>query len=285
MGSPAFSVSALHKLFDSSDHQVVCVYTRAPRPSGRGKRTQITPVHSFAQKHNIPVRTPTTLRGENVSSEADMIVISAYGMLLPRSMLESTKYGCVNIHPSLLPRWRGAAPIQHAILSGDKKTGVCIMRMTEGLDEGDVFSMQEIDISEVDDYQSVHDKLAMIGSELLLDVIDNIESIIPVKQSDLGMTYAAKIQKELLDWDSNSAFDIVQKIKALQSVDCILNNKRVKILKARSANYQHDFQPGDIINEKLHVACRDGVIVPEILQAPGKTAIYIDDFVRGKYLY
>ncbi|MBQ4875481.1 MAG: methionyl-tRNA formyltransferase [Rickettsiaceae bacterium H1] len=283
MGSPSFALPALQALIDSS-HEIICTYTREPKPSGRGKKITKTPIHILSEQNNIPVFTPKTLKGKSINYNADIIVVAAYGILLPEKILKQPKYGCINIHPSLLPRWRGAAPIQHAILAGDKKTGVCIMQMTEELDAGDILSTQQIDIDELDDYQSLHDKLSTIGAKLLLEVIEKITEIKPIKQNNLGITYASKIKKELVNWN-NSATAIMCKIKALQKIDCIIKDKKIKLLKAEVDNSQHNFAPGTITNDKLHIACGKGILKPKILQISGKSPIDIDSFLHGNKLF
>ena len=283
MGSPSFAVPALQKLLDDNEHEVTCVYTKVPRPSGRGNKVNKMPIHLLAEKYNIPVLTPLSLKNETIKHEADIIAVAAYGILLPTPILDSVKYGCINIHPSLLPRWRGAAPIQHTILAGDKKTAVCIMKMTEKLDAGDILSQQEVEVQESDNYQILHDKLAEIGASLLIDVIDNIQTIKPIPQDAEGLTYASKIKKELIDWN-NSALDIYRRIKALMGADCILNNKRIKILQVRYSSAAHSKNPGEFINDKLHIACGNGIIIPQTLQISGKKATSIEEFLRGNSL-
>lgn len=281
MGSPAFAVPALKALLDCSNYNVVCVYTREPKPFGRGHKVQKTPVHLLAETHNIPVLSPKTLKGHTIEYEADIIVVAAYGMILPKSLLENTEYGCINIHPSLLPRWRGSTPLQHAILSGDKETGVCIIKITEELDAGDIFAVKKVEMQELDDYQSLHDKLAIIGSELLISVMNNIKDIRPVEQGSEGITYAYKIKKELIDWNEK-AINIVRKIRALQGMECVLYNQKIKLIKARSAKFHHNKSPGDVINDEWYIACNDNeVLIPEIIQVPGKKPLHIKDFLRG----
>ena len=279
MGSPIFAIPALQELLNSN-HEVISVYTREPKPSGRGKKITKTPIHLLAEEHNIPVLTPRTLKRESINNDVDIIIVAAYGMLLPKQILEHPKYGSINIHPSLLPRWRGAAPIQHTILSGDTKTGVCIMKMTTALDAGDILSLEEVDISDSDDYQILHNKLSKIGAKLLIELINNIKNITPKPQNSFGITYANKIKKELVEWNTH-AIQIIRKIKALQSINCIIKGKRIKILKANFDHFTHDFLPGDIINDKLHIACKDGIIKPQILQIPGKSAVNVKDFLRA----
>lgn len=282
MGSPCFAVTALKKIIEAQDHKLVCVYTREPKKKGRGKKINKTPVHIIADDNKIPVLTPKTLKDHTITHNADIIVVAAYGLLLPKHILESTKYGCINIHPSLLPRWRGAAPIQHTILAGDKETGVCIMNMTEELDAGDILAIQKINIDDSDNYLTLHDKLSQIGAEMLIKVMNNIENVTATPQNNNGITYASKIPKETLDWNS-SALEIVRKIKALQGIDSVINSKKIKILDANYQEIEHNYPPGTILNSK-EVACSTGILTLKTIQVPGKQPVAIDDFLRGNKL-
>ncbi len=279
MGSPPFALPALQQLVQSN-HQVISVYTREPKPCGRGKKITKTPIHIYAEENDIQVLTPKTLKTESIQRDVDLIVVVAYGMLLPQKILEAPKIGCINIHPSLLPRWRGAAPIQHALMAGDTKTGVCIMNMTQELDAGDILSVKEVPIQDSDDYTSLHHKLSEIGATMLIDVVNNLTNIKPQKQSEHGITYATKIKKEIVEW-TESADHIIQKIKALQGIHCIVKGKKLKILKASCDNLTHTYAPGTIVNKYLHIACTNGIIKPQVLQMPGKSAVIIEDFLRG----
>ena len=210
--TPEFSIPTLHKIFNSK-HEIVAVYTKQPKEQGRGMRLQNTPIHNEALKLNIPVFTPKSLKKpeewEKLKSfNADIFVVVAYGLLLPKEILNIAKYGCINIHPSLLPRWRGAAPMQRALLSGDKKTGVCIIILGEGLDDGDILAKEEIEITNTTTLEDLHDNLSKIGADLMLKCLDNIEKnkkIIATPQAENGLTYAYKIEKEegKIDFNKN----------------------------------------------------------------------------------
>ncbi len=284
MGSPSFAVPALQLLLESDKYDVTCVYTKEPRPSGRGKKIQKTPINILADSYGVPVLTPISLKNEVIKYEADLIVVAAYGLLLPRSILESAKHGCINIHPSMLPRWRGAAPIQHTILAGDKETAVCIMEMTEELDAGDILAMQKVEVKDDDNYQTLHDRLSVIGAKLLIETMDNLHSITPLAQSVEGLTYAYKVRKEAVNW-ADSAINICCRIKALLGVDYMLGDKRIKILQARYTIAQHNRTPGTIINKQLHIACGSGILIPEILQVAGKKPMQVEDFLRGNPIH
>ncbi len=286
MGSPEFAVPALNSLLKSVKHKVTCVYTREPKPFGRGHKIKKTPIHVLAEEHNIPVLTPKTLKKEVLNCEADIIVVAAYGMLLPEKLIKSIKYGCINIHPSLLPRWRGAAPIQHALLAGDKSTGVCIMQMVKELDAGDILCKREIEILNYDDFQSLYVKLAKLGAELLIESIDNLDYCVPVKQSKFGITYANKIRKKDIDW-SESAEDIERLIRAMQGANCTVKDIRFKILKADYKDIDHTYCSGALVEGAFHIACGVGILIPKIIQLPGKKPIKVEDFLcaNKKFLF
>ncbi|MEQ1790108.1 MAG: methionyl-tRNA formyltransferase, partial [Rickettsiales bacterium] len=200
MGTPDFAVPALSAL-QASEHEIVAIYTQPPRPSGRGQKETPSPVHRFALAHNIPVFYPTSLKTHEAQAEfaahkADVTVVVAYGLLLPKAILEAYPLGCLNVHPSLLPRWRGAAPIQRTIMAGDEVTGICIMQMDEGLDTGDILLMEDGIFTEGFDAGDLHDILAQKSTPLLLKVLDELHDITPQKQSETGVTYAKKIIKD-----------------------------------------------------------------------------------------
>jgi len=240
MGTPEFAVPALEKLVNSG-HEVVAVYTRAPAPAGRGKALRKSPVHELAERHGIPVRTYASLKGEAEQGEfagfrADVALVAAFGLLLPEAILRGAKYGCLNIHPSLLPRWRGAAPIQRAIIEGDKETGVCIMQMDKGLDTGDILAMQKYEIPAKMTTGGLHDVLAEMGAGLALQTIKNLGNIIPVKQYEEGVAYAKKITREdeKINWQQ-PAWRIEALIRGLQprpGAYFIYKGERVKIIEA-----------------------------------------------------
>ena len=209
-GTPEFSVPTLKTLI-ASEHEVVAVYTQPDKASGRGQQIQMSPVKQCALEHNIPVYQPVSLKNLDEqeflkSLKPDLMIVVAYGLILPPAVLETPTIDCINIHASLLPRWRGASPIQQAILAGDKKTGVCIMRMEAGLDTGPVFAKSECDILASDTAQTLHDRLSLLGAETLLQVLSHIHAITPEKQSEDGVSYAGKISKKdgLIDWNKTA---------------------------------------------------------------------------------
>ena len=239
MGTPEFSVHILDALVKAG-HEVVCVYCQPPRPAGRGHRLQPSPVQLRAEELKIPVRTPLSLKKDAEARQAfanlnlDIAVVAAYGLILPQAVLDAPKYGCLNIHASLLPRWRGASPIQRAILAGDKESGVCIMQMEAGLDTGPVLMRGIVPITETTTASQLHDALAAQGAELIVKTLENIETLKPQKQPDEGTTYAALLTKEdgKIDW-TQSAAAIERQLRALHpwpGVWCEHNGQRLKVL-------------------------------------------------------
>ncbi len=288
MGTPDFSVLALEKL--AQKHEVVAVYTKEPKISGRGKKINKTPVHLLAEKLGIEVRTPKTLR--NIEEQeifknlnADVAIVAAYGLILPQPILDAFKFGCINIHASLLPRWRGAAPIQRAIEAKDKKSGITIMKMTPGLDEGDMLNIGETPITSDTTGGLLHDELAKIGANLIIETLDNLESIIPVKQDDSLTCYAKKIEKvECLLNFNDTTENILAKINAFSpypGMYFIYNNERFKIHKAQeSKNYDI---AGHIINNnnKLIITTKDSAIEVIKIQREGKQVMDITELLKG----
>ncbi len=289
MGTPDFAVPTLQNLLNSK-HTVSAVFTQAPKPKGRGLIETPSLVHELASKHSIPVYTPKTLRAEEAlelinNIEADIIVVVAYGFIIPKSILEAKKYGCLNIHPSALPRFRGAAPLQRTIIAGDKTTEVCIMQMDEGLDTGDVLLAKRIDIDPRMTFKELHDKCAIIGADELVWCLDNFSTLKPMKQTEEGLVYAHKLTKEegVINW-GDAAFAIDCKIRGMNPWPGVFfeyKGEMIKVLEAEYQDIEHDFKPGTIIDDKLTVACGKGVLSMKRLQKPGKSAISVEEFLRG----
>lgn len=289
MGSPEFSVSALSCLLEDGCHKVVAVYTKIPKPAGRrGRILTKTPVHIIAEQNNIEVNTPKSLKhdGEQekiLSLNPDVIVVVAYGLIIPQGVLSIPKYGCINIHPSLLPKWRGAAPIHYAILSGDDKTGVTIIQMNEQLDEGDILLQRDIPIDEQDNIDTLSKKLAHLGSSMLIEVLNNIDNLVPVKQSSDDATYTNKIIDFRIDF--NETADVIcRKVRALYPRAFLLfNGKRLRILKASyySDSNVQGLNPGVVVNSRMNIKCKNSVLVPLVVQMEGKNPCDIDDFILG----
>ena len=288
MGTPDFSVKVLDELIKR--HEVVAVYTREPKESGRGKKVNKTPIHLLAESKGIIVRTPKTLRDKEEqkileSFGADVAVVAAYGMLLPEEVLCSFPKGCINVHASLLPRWRGAAPIQRAVEAGDEKSGISIMQMVKELDAGDVYSQREIFIHQEMTGGELHDELSKIGAELLIETLDKIDSITPCKQDESKVLYAKKIDKsECLINFSESKEIILRKIRAFSpypSMYFVYKGERFKIFRAKeSALTGHS---GEILKgeKELVIATSDGAIEITQIQRQGKQVMEISDLLRG----
>lgn len=293
-GTPDFAVPALKKLHESP-HIISAVFTQPDRPKGRGQKLQMSPVKKYATEHNIPICQPLSLRDEQQEKlikafNADLMVVVAYGLIIPKNILAIPKYGCINIHASLLPRWRGAAPIQHAILSGDRETGITIMQMNEGLDTGDILKQQPVIIGQRDTSQTLHDQLSLMGSDLLLKTLDDLEknTLQPQKQNDAQATYAKKIHKEdaQIDWNQDAA-QIDRQIRAYNPSPVaftFLNKNLIRIWQAELIPSIHHANPGIIINidkKGIDVACgKDYLRISEIQLSGGKR-IKITDFLNA----
>jgi methionyl-tRNA formyltransferase len=286
MGTPDFAVPALAALIDAG-HDVVCVYSQPPRPAGRGHREQPSPVQNYAQDHGIDVRYPVSLKNEDAQAEfaalnADVAVVAAYGLILPKAILEAPSLGCINIHASLLPRWRGAAPIQRAILAGDTETGVTIMQMDEGLDTGAILTSGKISIGEKTAASDLHDALAALGGELIVQVFSG-DLPLAVPQPVDGSTYAPKLDRAegRIDW-SESAELLDLRIRALNpwpGVWCEREGARLRVLSATPVSGTGE--PGKVIEAPLTVACGDGALRLDRVQRAGKSAMAVDEYVRG----
>ncbi|QXK92133.1 methionyl-tRNA formyltransferase [Neoehrlichia mikurensis] len=285
MGSSEFSVATLIALLNFQC-KILAVYTKAPKPAGRGKNIRKTPVHIVAERHNIDIYTPSSLRSDSEiekirNMKPDVIVVVAYGLILPKRLLDIPKYECINVHPSLLPRWRGAAPMQHTILYGDSVTGVTIIKVGELLDAGDILLQKKVSVNSEDNINTLSDRLSFIGSELVVNVLNNINSILPTRQSDVGVTYANKLTDFKINFYDSAEF-ICRKIRACYpKAFFVLHGKRIRILKADSYEF-NQFNAGDIINDNMHIKCGGNtVLVPMILQMEGKNACNINNFLRG----
>lgn len=292
MGSPDFAVPALAALAEAG-HAVACVYSQPPRPAGRGQRERPCPVHAFAEKRGWPVRTPESFR-EPATVEAfrdlrlDVAVVAAYGLLLPKAALEAPRHGCLNIHASLLPRWRGAAPIQRAILAGDDVTGVSIMQMDEGLDTGAVLLTRETPIDRKTTAEALHDRLAALGAEAIVAALDGLESgiLMPTPQPDDGAVYAPKLARRegRLDW-TRPATDLERLVRAFTPWPGAWfdhDDERVKVLAAEVVNGAGDgAAPGTVLDDCLTVATSAGGFRPKRVQRPGKAAMATTEMLRG----
>ncbi|MDB5643374.1 MAG: methionyl-tRNA formyltransferase [Hyphomicrobiales bacterium] len=296
MGTPDFSVPVMTEIVGQG-HEIVAVYTRAPKPAGRGMDLRLSPVHALADKFGIPVFTPKTLRDADEQArfsalDADIAVVVAYGLILPKAVLDAPRLGCLNLHASLLPRWRGAAPIQRAIMAGDAESGVMVMRMEEGLDTGPVGMAERIAITPDMTAGELHDKLCVIGADLMARALAaaSRESLQFTAQSDEGVTYAHKIEKAeaRIDWsrDAQSLHNHVRGLSpfpgAFFEVDLGRGLERVKVLRARMAEGRG--AAGVLLDDALTVACGEGALQLLDVQRAGKGPMKAQEFLRGARL-
>lgn len=294
-GTPEFAVPALKSLIDAG-HQVTMVLTQPDRPSGRGLKLKASPVKQLAVAHNIAVFQPETLKDAAVQAhiaeeQADVMIVAAYGLIIPTSLLNMPRYGCYNIHASLLPRWRGAAPIQRAILAGDQETGVTIMEVVPALDAGDMVSCGVLPISERDTGQSLHDGLSSLGAKLMVDAMRKLEQdgvLLAKPQDESLVTYAHKLEKSeaVIDWQ-RPATELSRQVRAFNPfpvAHTMLNGEICRIWMA--THVSGSGKPGEIvdINDAIYVACGEGLLRIEELQMPGGKRMAAKDFLAGRQL-
>jgi methionyl-tRNA formyltransferase len=293
MGTPDFAVPTLLELV-AQGHEIAVVYTRAAKPAGRGMKLQLSPVEQEARRLGIPVLTPATLKTPEALAEfrahdADAAVVVAYGMILPPAILDAPKYGCFNLHASLLPRWRGAAPINRAIMAGDTETGVMVMKMDAGLDTGDVAMAERMAITDAMTAADLHDALAPLGGDLMARAMGALERdrLQFTKQSAEGVTYAAKIEKAeaRIDWN-RPARAVLRHIHGLSPFpgawgEMTLEGEvaRVKILRCELVDGSG--APGEVLDDRLAIACKEGALRILELQRAGKQPMKAADFLRG----
>jgi len=290
MGSPAFALPALEALI-AAGHDVACVYSQPPRPAGRGKQDRPTPVHAFAASRGIEVRTPKSLKkGEAQAAFAalnlDVAIVVAYGLILPKPVLDAPRLGALNLHASLLPRWRGAAPIQRAVMAGDRVTGVQVMRMEEGLDTGPVLASVETAIDVDDTAATVHDRLAALGAPLLVNALAQLArgAAVETPQAEAGVTYAHKITpaETRIDW-TRSAHDVDCMIRGLSPAPGAwfeLNGVRMKALMSRPG-LGAEARPGQTLDDALLIACGEGAVRLLAVQREGRAPLDAAAFLRG----
>ena len=287
MGTPDFSVPVLDALIKAG-HDIAAVYCQPPRPAGRGKKDRASPVQVRAEALGLTVRYPVTLRGADVQREfaalnADIAVVVAYGLILPQAVLDAPRLGCLNIHASLLPRWRGAAPIHRAIMAGDAVSGVCIMQMDAGLDTGAVLMRREIGIGPTETTGTLHDRLSDMGAALIVEALDTLAGLVAVAQSDVGVSYAAKIEKSeaRVVW-TRSAIEVDRHIRGLSPFPgawCEIKGERVKLLASQTCEGQG--QPGVVLDDAFAIACGVGAVRVTRLQRAGKAAQDVSEVLRG----
>jgi methionyl-tRNA formyltransferase len=289
MGTPDFAVPALQALY-AAGHDIACVYSQPARPAGRGQKERPSPVQSAAEKLGYPVRTPSSLKDETAQQAfrdlgLDIAVVVAYGLILPQAILDAPRHGCLNIHASLLPRWRGAAPIQRAILAGDTESGVTIMQMDAGLDTGPTLLMEATPITHATTGESLHDALSEMGSRMIVEALERIAagSLPPIPQPEDGATYAKKLSREeaRIDW-RDPADALERKLRAFTPWPGTwfdLDGQRIKLLEAEVADGKGE--PGTVLDDKFTVACGERALRLKRLQRQGKSPMEAADFLRG----
>lgn len=297
MGTPDFAVVALQALIDSH-HEIVCVYSQPPRPKGRGHKVQLSPVHALAEQNDIPVFTPKSLKSDEAQAEfnaqnVDVAIVAAYGLLLPKAVLDAPQYGCLNIHGSLLPRWRGASPLQHAVWKGDDVSGVTIMQMDVGLDTGDMIVKSQVSLDGAMTASKLHDILAQDGARLTLEVLGQLSQAGAVEaqaQDDAQSTYAPLLKKSdgVVNW-ADDAHDIDRKIRALNpwpGVWAHIDGNRFKILEAKPVPQEILNHPeGVFFNKSGHITCGGNSVLQIIkLQPEGKKPMDFASALNGGYV-
>jgi methionyl-tRNA formyltransferase len=291
MGTPEFAATILSALIEAG-HRVRAVYTQPPRPAGRGHRLQPSPVQASAERHGLTVRHPESLRAPEVQAEfaalaADAAIVAAYGLILPAPVLQAPRLGCLNVHASLLPRWRGAAPIQRAILAGDGETGITIMQMDEGLDTGPILLRKALLIGPKNSAGELSGQLAALGADLILAALEGVVSgaLKARPQRSEGVTYAAKLRREeaRLDWRL-PAIVLERQVRAFDPWPGAFfqtHGERIRVMMAEAAARAVAAVPGTVLDERLSVACGEGKLRPLRLQRPGRGALDTAAFLRG----
>ena len=289
MGTPDFSVPILDNLI-AAGHEIAAVYSQPPRPAGRGHQLRPSPVHAFAESKGIPVHTPKSLKSAEAQEafaalRADAAIVAAYGLILPKAILDAPRRGCINVHASLLPRWRGAAPIQRCIEAGDAHTGVTIMQMDEGLDTGAMLLIESMPIGPSMTGGKLHDHLSAMGARLIVEALKKLEagSLIATPQPPEGVTYAAKLAKEegRIDW-RRTARELDRQLRALTPWPGMwfeLAGERIKLISAKPV--ADSGEPGEVLDDELTVACGEGALKCVTLQRAGKAPMAAADLLRG----
>jgi methionyl-tRNA formyltransferase len=296
-GTPVFAVPALQALLDNN-YEIAAVYTQPDRPAGRGRHLQASPIKVLAEKHSLPIEQPLNFKSNETvkrlaSYRPDLMIVAAYGLILPPSVLTVPRLGCINIHASLLPRWRGAAPIQRAILAGDRETGITLMQMDAGLDTGPMLMQRSIDIHRNDSAEVVHDRLATLGAELLIETLPAIiaGALTPQTQDNAQASYAAKLDKAeaLIDWRLDAA-TLERRVNAFNPwpvAYSLLADKTLRIWRASAIDETTRVTPGTVLrcdSNGVDVATGDGVLRLLELQLPGGRVLPVRDFVNAHNL-
>jgi methionyl-tRNA formyltransferase len=291
MGTPEFAATILTGLIDAG-HRLRAVYTQPPRPAGRGHRLQPSPVQELAERHGLPVHSPTTLRAQAIQAEfaalgAEAAVVAAYGLILPQPILAAPRLGCLNVHASLLPRWRGAAPIQRAILAGDSETGISIMKMDQGLDTGPVLLQQATPIGSKETAGALTERLALLGARLMVEALDGIAAgtLTAKPQPPDGATYASKLKREeaQLDWRL-PAVTLERRVRAFDpwpGAFLVVGSERIRVLAADALPQAPSFRAGTVVDDHLTIVCGDGALQPTRLQRAGRSPMDTAALLRG----
>ncbi len=290
MGGPEFSVEPLLALINSGSHEVVAIFSGPPKPKGRGLKHSLSRAHEIGIELNIPVYTPEKLRTEESinlvkSIEADIIIVVAYGLIVPKALLWDKKYGAINLHPSDLPKHRGAAPLQRTIIEGEEESAVCIIQMDEGIDTGDIILQEKFELSPKITLQELSRKCSILGSKLCLEALEGIDSLPRIKQAEDGSSYAAKLSKEEGKLDFfESACSLERKIRGMNPWPGAYFEYGGENLKMFEADYSEEvsgYAPGTVIGDKLEIACGSGILLPKKLQRPGKKPLPVEEFLLG----
>lgn len=290
MGTSDFAVPALKALHESK-HEILRVFTKPASKANRGQKLHKSAVHEAAEALGLDISCPTSLKKpetieELESLKADIIVVVSYGHILRKNVLEMYKNGCLNIHPSSLPRWRGAAPIERTVLSGDRKTSLCIIKMDEGLDTGDIVLSKDTGVQKNEISKTLSERMAILGAECIVEALDNFKNLIPQKQSEEGVEYAEKISKDEgdINWqdDAEKIDRMVRAFNPWPYCTFLLNGEKIKLLEAEcNPSQEHGTKPGKILDARMTISCGKGTLSPLILQRPGKKPVHIKDFLNG----
>jgi len=292
MGTSEFAINPLESLLNNPQIEISAIYTKAPSISGRGNKINISAIHEIANKRNLKTYHPASLKNIDVYNQIndlkpDVIIVVSYGLILPKEILSIPKFGCYNIHPSKLPLYRGSAPLQRSIMNGETKSAVCIIKMTEGLDSGDIVNAEDFNINDDEDFSDIILKSSKIGADLLIKTLDDIRAnkLKSIEQDHDKATYASKILKteSIINWNKNSheIFNLVRSLNGNIGANMVFDNEIIKILKVNYKKTQSNFVNGEIIDNKLTIKCNDGFIYPQILQKSGKKPLSIKDFLNG----
>ncbi|UWI83132.1 methionyl-tRNA formyltransferase [Wolbachia endosymbiont of Howardula sp.] len=285
MGTSQYAITPLNLLL-KSQRTVLAIYTKKISSDFHRKKLVKSSIHAIADHHKITVYTPTSLNEIDtqetfIKLQPDIVIVASYGIMIPQSILSIPKYGCINIHPSLLPRWRGPAPIQNVILSGDQETGVTIIQLTKDLDSGPILKQQKIFIDQHDNYSSLHSRLSELGGNILLEVLNQIEQQVPVQQDHQNACYASKIEDNQI-YSTDACQQAYRKVKAFYPKAFVkINNIRIILLDAEYSQDTSHANYGAIMNNKMYIRLKGGILVPKVVHMEGRRPCEISNFLRG----